>query len=173
MPVTESIHLLHQLNYRTVVETDDRVVMEMDNRPDLVNVRGAIQGGLLATLIDIAAGILCGHHVGPDQSVTTADLNIHYLAPVIEGPARAEATIRGGEHFLVVLDEIMYPLRYGWVPLDAVLACLRERPPHVHVVLTGRGAPAELIALADTVTEMSLVKHHYQAGVPAQRGIED
>jgi cob(I)alamin adenosyltransferase len=54
-----------------------------------------------------------------------------------------------------------------------VLACLRERPPHVHVVLTGRNAPQELIDLADTVTEMTLVKHHYQAGVPAQRGIED
>jgi cob(I)alamin adenosyltransferase len=90
-----------------------------------------------------------------------------------EGWARAEATIRAGAHFLVVLDEITYPLRYGWVALDAVLAALRERPPQVHVVLTGRSAPAELIALADTVTEMRLVKHHYQAGVPAQRGIED
>ena len=90
-----------------------------------------------------------------------------------DGWARAEATIRAGEHFLVVLDEIMYPLRYGWVPLDAVLAALRERPGHVHVVLTGRNAPQELIDLADTVTEMRLVKHHYQAGVPAQRGIED
>ena len=90
-----------------------------------------------------------------------------------EGWARAEATIRSGEHFMVVLDEIMYPLRYGWVPLDAVLACLRERAPQVHVVLTGRGAPAELIDAADTVTEMALVKHHFQAGVPAQRGIED
>ena len=90
-----------------------------------------------------------------------------------EGWVRAEATIRSGEHFLVVLDEIMYPLRYGWVPLEAVLACLRERPVHVHVVLTGRGAPAELVELADTVTEMTPVKHHFQAGVPAQRGIED
>lgn len=90
-----------------------------------------------------------------------------------EGWARAEATLRAGAHFLVVLDEIMYPLRYGWIPLDAVLAALRERPPQVHVVLTGRNAPEELIALADTVTEMTLVKHHFQAGVPAQRGIED
>jgi len=90
-----------------------------------------------------------------------------------EGWARAESSIRGGEHFLVVLDEIMYPLRYGWVALDSVLQALRERPPHVHVVLTGRGAPAELIELADTVTEMTMIKHHYKAGVPAQRGIED
>jgi cob(I)alamin adenosyltransferase len=90
-----------------------------------------------------------------------------------EGWARAEATIRAGAHFLVVLDEVMYPLRYGWVPLPPVLAALRERPAHVHVVLTGRDAPAELIELADTVTEMALVKHHFRAGVPAQRGIED
>ncbi len=89
------------------------------------------------------------------------------------GWAKAEATIRAGEHFMVVLDEIMYPLRYGWLPLEPVLACLRERPAHVHVVLTGRNAPAELIELADTVTEMALIKHHFKAGVPAQRGIED
>src|SRR5688572_18682392 len=90
-----------------------------------------------------------------------------------EGWARAEATIRAGGHFLVVLDEIMYPLRYGWLPLDPVLAALHERPANVHVVLTGRNAPQELIDVADTVTEMTLVKHHFAAGVPAQRGIED
>jgi cob(I)alamin adenosyltransferase len=90
-----------------------------------------------------------------------------------QGWQRAEQTIRAGEHFLVVLDEITYPLIYGWLPLAPVLACLAERPAHVHVVLTGRNAPAELVAVADTVTEMTLVKHHHQAGVPAQRGIED
>lgn len=90
-----------------------------------------------------------------------------------DGWERAEATIRAGEHFLVVLDEITYPLSYGWLPLEPLLAALRERPPHVHVMLTGRDAPEELIELADTVTEMALVKHHFKAGVPAQRGIED
>lgn len=90
-----------------------------------------------------------------------------------DGWARAAATIAAGEHFLVVLDEIMYPLRYGWLPLEPVLQALRERPAHVHVVLTGRNAPQELIDLADTVTEMALIKHHFKAGVPAQRGIED
>ena len=90
-----------------------------------------------------------------------------------EGWARAEAAIRGGEKFMVVLDEVTYPLRYGWLPLAPVLACLQERPAHVNVVLTGRGAPQELIDLADTVTEMTLIKHHFNAGVPAQRGIED
>ncbi|MDN3545184.1 cob(I)yrinic acid a,c-diamide adenosyltransferase [Kinneretia asaccharophila] len=90
-----------------------------------------------------------------------------------DGWARAAAAIAAGEHFLVVLDEIMYPLRYGWLPLEPVLKALRERPAHVHVVLTGRNAPQELIDLADTVTEMTLIKHHFKAGVPAQRGIED
>lgn len=110
--------------------------------------------------------------LGDGFSWKSRDLD-HSARLASEGWARAESTIRAGAHFLVVLDEITYPLRYGWVALDAVLAALRERPPQVHVVLTGRGAPAELLAMADTVTEMRLVKHHYQAGVPAQRGIED
>lgn len=91
----------------------------------------------------------------------------------LAGWEKAEATILTGEYFMVVLDEIMYPLRYGWVPLERVLACLARRPKGVTVVLTGRNAPEELIAVADTVTEMALIKHHFQAGVPAQRGIED
>lgn len=90
-----------------------------------------------------------------------------------DGWAKACATIRAGGHFLVVLDEITYPLIYGWLPLEEVLQTLRERPPHVHVCLTGRRCPPEIVALADTVTEMTLVKHAFQAGIPAQRGIED
>jgi len=90
-----------------------------------------------------------------------------------DGWQRAKAAILDGQHFLLVLDEITYPLIYGWLPLDDVLQTLRERPRDVHVCLTGRRCPPEIIALADTVTEMSLVKHAFQAVVPAQRGIED
>jgi len=90
-----------------------------------------------------------------------------------EGWAKARAAILSAEFFLVVLDEITYPLIYGWLPLDEVLATLRARPKEVHVVLTGRRCPPEIIELADTVTEMKLVKHAFQAGIPAQRGIED
>jgi cob(I)alamin adenosyltransferase len=90
-----------------------------------------------------------------------------------EGWARASRAILSGESFLVVLDEITYPLIYGWMPLEPVLTTLRDRPAHVHVCLTGRRCPQELIELADTVTEMKLLKHAFQAGVPAQRGIED
>lgn len=91
----------------------------------------------------------------------------------LDGWLKAEETIRSGKHFLVVLDEITYPLLYGWVPLEPVLACLRDRPSHVHVVLTGRDTPKEIVDLADTVTEMAKIKHHHSMGVPAQRGIED
>lgn len=90
-----------------------------------------------------------------------------------DGWARAAASIQGGEHFMVVLDEITYPIRYGWLDLQTVIDVLTSRPSHVNVVLTGRGAPQELVDVADTVTEMKLIKHHYNAGVPAQRGIED
>lgn len=90
-----------------------------------------------------------------------------------DGWQKARAAILDGAHFLVVLDEITYPLIYGWLPLEDVLQTLRERPKDVHVCLTGRRCPPELIALADTVTEMTLVKHAFKAGVPAQRGIED
>lgn len=89
------------------------------------------------------------------------------------GWQRAHADILGGEYFMVTLDEITYPLLYGWLPLEEVLATLRDRRKDVHVVLTGRRCPGELIELADTVTEMALVKHAFRAGIPAQRGIED
>ena len=90
-----------------------------------------------------------------------------------DGWEKARATILAGEHFLVVLDEITYPLIYGWLPLDDVLQTLRERSGHVHVCLTGRRCPPEVVGLADTVTEMTKIKHAFNAGIPAQRGIED
>jgi cob(I)alamin adenosyltransferase len=89
------------------------------------------------------------------------------------GWEKARAAIAGGEYFMVVLDELTYPLVYGWLPLEQVLQALRDRPKEVHVVITGRRCPPEIIQLADTVTEMTNVKHAFNAGVPAQRGIED
>ena len=73
---------------------------------------------------------------------------------------------------LVVLDELNIALKLGLVPLEPVLAALRTRPPHQHVVVTGRGALRELIEIADTVTEMRPVKHAFDAGIMAQKGIE-
>lgn len=85
---------------------------------------------------------------------------------------QARRLIDGGDHQLVVLDEITYPINWGWIAVDDVVATIRERPPHVNVVCTGRDAPASLIELADTVTDMTEVKHAYQRGIRAKKGID-
>jgi uncharacterized protein (TIGR00369 family) len=108
--VTEREHVLHQLGMRDMDGSGDsveRLVIEIDNRPDLANIRGALQGGLVATLIDIAAGRLAGNIVGENQNVTTADMNVHFLAPIVTGPARAEATVvRAGRRLIVMAVDV-------------------------------------------------------------------
>lgn len=84
----------------------------------------------------------------------------------------AATLIRAGEHRLVVLDEITYPLNWGWLDLDETLATIRDRPADVNVVATGRDAPDALIELADTVTEMRNIKHAYDRGIAAKKGID-
>ena len=86
--------------------------------------------------------------------------------------AQAQALIRAGDHRLVVLDEITYPMTWGWIDTDDVVATIRERPDQVSVVATGRDAPAALVDVADTVTEMRKVKHAYDAGILAKKGID-
>jgi cob(I)alamin adenosyltransferase len=73
---------------------------------------------------------------------------------------------------LIVLDELNIITGYGYLPVAEVVATLQDRPPKLHVLVTGRGASDGLIAIADTVTRMDVVKHAYQNGVRAQRGIE-
>ena len=73
---------------------------------------------------------------------------------------------------LLILDELNIALRYDYLPLDEVVDALKARRPDLHVVVTGRNAKPELIEVADLVTEMTLVKHHFAAGVKAQEGIE-
>ena len=73
---------------------------------------------------------------------------------------------------LLVLDELNIALRYDYLPLAGVVAAFKARRPDLHVVVTGRNAKPELIEAADLVTEMTLVKHHFSAGVKAQQGIE-
>ena len=84
----------------------------------------------------------------------------------------ARSRIEEGRHRLVVLDEITYPINWGWIDLDEVLSSIAARPPAVNVAATGRDAPERLIELADTVTEMVHVKHAYDRGVSAIRGID-
>jgi cob(I)alamin adenosyltransferase len=84
----------------------------------------------------------------------------------------AQAMIADPSYRLVLLDELNIVLRYGYLPVGDVVAALHAKPRDLHVVVTGRNAPSELIEAADLVTEMTLVKHPFRAGVKAQAGIE-
>jgi cob(I)alamin adenosyltransferase len=86
--------------------------------------------------------------------------------------AEAREAIESGEWDMVVLDEVNYAISYGMLDPAQVAEALRNKPEMVHVILTGRNAHPLLVELADTVTEMREVKHAYQKGILAQRGIE-
>jgi cob(I)alamin adenosyltransferase len=95
------------------------------------------------------------------------------VAAARKGWERAKELIRDDRHRMVLLDELNIVLRYDYLPIDEVLAFLRdERPADKHVVITGRNANAALIEMADLVTEMTLVKHPFRSGVKAQKGVE-
>ncbi|HET6389047.1 cob(I)yrinic acid a,c-diamide adenosyltransferase [Hyphomicrobium sp.] len=86
--------------------------------------------------------------------------------------AKAKELMADSSIRLLILDELNIALRYDYLPLEDVIETLRTRRPDLHVVVTGRNAKPELIALADGVTEMAAVKHHFATGVKAQEGIE-
>ena len=84
----------------------------------------------------------------------------------------AKEKINSGVYHMVILDEFTYPLQYGWFSVEEVINVLRDRPREVHVVITGRDAPRELIDFADVVTESEEVRHHLRKGIKAQAGVE-
>lgn len=86
--------------------------------------------------------------------------------------AEAEAMLQDPALHMVILDELNIVLRYDYLRLDRVLEALRKKRPELHVVVTGRNARPELVEMADLVTEMSLVKHPFRAGVKGQLGVE-
>ena len=91
---------------------------------------------------------------------------------VEEAWKEAEQAIMSGQWDLVILDEINYAISYGMLEPSKVVETLKRKPEMVHVILTGRNAHASVVEVADTVTEMREIKHAYQRGVMAQRGIE-
>jgi cob(I)alamin adenosyltransferase len=93
-------------------------------------------------------------------------------AKAVAAWAAARRAIASGDYQLVVLDEVTYPLNWGWIPTDELVEAIRARPEAVNVVATGRDAPEALLAVADTVTEMRKVRHAYDSGVTARRGID-
>ena len=96
----------------------------------------------------------------------------HDEAVAQEAWALAKSLIQAGEHRLVVLDEITYPMMGGWIDTADVIETIRDRPQQVNVIATGRDAPDALIDVADTVTEMRKIKHAYDAGILAKKGID-
>jgi cob(I)alamin adenosyltransferase len=84
----------------------------------------------------------------------------------------ARSVLSEGEYDVVLLDEITYPMNWGWISPSEVATVIKERPAHVNVIATGRDAPQELIDIADTVTEMVAIRHAFDQGIPGRRGIE-
>lgn len=89
-----------------------------------------------------------------------------------EGWAEVRRQIAAERYDLLVLDEFTYPMSFGWVDTAEVVEVLVNRPGFQHVVITGRDAPAALVEVADLVTEMRPIKHPFERGIKAQRGIE-
>jgi cob(I)alamin adenosyltransferase len=111
------------------------------------------------------------HSMGEGFTWETQDLS-RDMAATERAWAKAQELMADPSFALVILDEINIALRYDYLPLDKVVAVLKARRPELHIVVTGRNAKPALIDAADLVTDMTLVKHHFAAGVKAQEGIE-
>ena len=96
-----------------------------------------------------------------------------YVKMISDGFAEAREMVLSGEYDMVVLDEINCAMFFGLLDVEEVLELIRNKPAHTELILTGRCAPEEIIEAADLVTEMREIKHYYNEGVQARRGIED
>jgi cob(I)alamin adenosyltransferase len=84
----------------------------------------------------------------------------------------ASAKLSSGDYDLIILDEVTYAMIYGWIDVADVVDAITNRAPKTNVIVTGRYAPQEIIDVADTVTEMTMIKHAYEKGIRAKKGIE-
>ena len=135
-----------------------------------------IKGGMDTgerNLVTAHFGEICQFHtMGEGFTWETQDRE-RDIAAATAAWEKAKELIRDERYHMVLLDEINIALRYGYIPLDEVIAFLEtEKPKMTHVVLTGRNAADELIEIADLVTEMALVKHPFRSGIKAQIGVE-
>jgi cob(I)alamin adenosyltransferase len=120
-----------------------------------------------------AGGAVQWHKMGEGWSWTRKPgAEEDHAAAAAEGWAEIARRLAAQTHRFYVLDEFTYPLKWGWIDVDEVVEALTGRPGNQHVVITGRDAPAALVAAADLVTEMTKVKHPMDAGRKGQRGIE-
>lgn len=111
------------------------------------------------------------HNEGEGFTWNSEDIE-HDKTLAKQGWERAAALIASGDHDLILLDELTYLLNWGWIDAEPVYEAIRNRPEHVNLVITGRDAPAELIELADTASEVVKLKHAFDSGVLAKKGID-
>lgn len=112
------------------------------------------------------------HKMGDGFTWLSKDMD-ETIAKARHGWQLAQEKIASGAYDLIVLDEFTYPLHFGWLDAAQVIAWLQaNRPSDLHLVITGRYAPPALLEYADLVTEMNVIKHPYDQGIPAQPGIE-
>ncbi len=133
-------------------------------------IKGAIATGEAALAAKLQLPIVM-HTLGDGFTWNTQDRE-RDIATARQAWAKAVELLCDPSFDVVILDELNIVLRYDYLPLEEVLAELRGKREMLHVVITGRNAREELIALADLVTEMKLIKHPYKEGIKAQRGIE-
>jgi cob(I)alamin adenosyltransferase len=150
------------------------LALRMLGRGKRVGVVQFIKGGWHSAERDALAAFgdqVSWHTMGEGFTWETQDLK-RDVAAAERAWAKALELMADPAFALVILDELNIALRYDYLDVGAVIAALRGRREGLHVVVTGRNAKPELIAAADLVTEMTLVKHHFAAGVKAQPGIE-
>jgi cob(I)alamin adenosyltransferase len=109
---------------------------------------------------------------GDAHCIRREEVTPEHVSQAHGGLERVREAMLSGQYDLVVLDEVSVAIWFGLLTVEEVLALLDQRPSHVEVILTGRRAPQELIERADLATEMQAVKHYYQQGVVARKGIE-
>ncbi|MER7990132.1 cob(I)yrinic acid a,c-diamide adenosyltransferase [Streptomyces noursei] len=117
-------------------------------------------------------GTVAWHKMGEGWSWVQRDSQFSNEEAAREGWEQVKRDLAAETYRLLVLDEFAYPLKWGWVDVEEVVAVLRDRPGTQHVVITGRDAPEALRDFADLVTDMTKVKHPMDAGQKGQRGIE-
>ena len=150
------------------------LALRMLGRGHRVGVVQFIKGGWHSAERDALATFgdqVSWHTMGEGFTWETQDL-ARDIAAAERAWVKAQELMADPSFGLVILDELNIALRYDYLDLTTVLAALAARRPDLHVVITGRNAKAQLIEAADLVTEMTLVKHHFAAGVKAQPGIE-
>ena len=134
-------------------------------------IKGAWSTGERGILERMGGDLISWHTMGEGFTWETQD-RARDVAACRRAWQRALELMQEPGLAMLVLDELNIALRYDYIPLDEVLDGLAARPAMLHVVITGRNAPPRLVEAADLVTEMTLIKHHFAAGVKAQQGIE-